>query len=114
MMGSMLLLLMACETADGWFSESSSVTDDAADLCQSYCSSTQGVCPEVFVDHDTCFEACLDMDMNGQTGDRSGDTVQCRVTALELGLCEQVGVDSELCSSPDEHTGQLPDDSAVQ
>ena len=83
-------------------------------MCEDYCSRAQGVCPDVFVDDDTCFDACLDMDMNGQTNDRSGDTVQCRITALELGLCEHAGVDSALCSSDDEHTGQLPDDSAVQ
>lgn len=114
MMGSMLLLLLACETVDGWFSPNSSTPDEAADLCQGYCSSMQDVCPEAFVDYDSCFAACLDMDMNGQADDRTGDTVQCRVTALGLGLCEHAGVDSALCSSDDEHTGQLPDDSAVQ
>lgn len=114
MMGSMLLLLLACETVDGWFSEGASVDDEVSALCEDYCSRAQGVCPDVFVDDDTCFDACLDMDMNGQTNDRSGDTVQCRITALELGLCEHAGVDSALCSSDDEHTGQLPDDSAVQ
>lgn len=108
-----LSLLSGCSTIDGWFSQPST-TDEATSMCEDYCSSMTSSCPDAFVDDDTCSDACLDMDMNGTDGDRNGDTVQCRQTAIELGLCEYAGVDSELCSSETEHTGQLPDDSGVQ
>jgi hypothetical protein len=108
-----LTLLSGCSTVDGWFSQPET-TDAATTACEDYCASMTASCPDTFVDENTCFDACLDLDMNGVEGDRNGDTLQCRTTAIELGLCEYAGVDSELCSSDEEHTGQLPDDSGVQ
>ena len=106
----MLLLLLGCPT---WF-EASTPDQTHEALCQDYCGAMMATCGHIYLTDDACTEACMGMDVNGVEGDRSGDTVQCRQHALELELCDQAAPDSTLCAGEDGHTGQLPDDSAVQ
>jgi hypothetical protein len=68
------------------------VTFDAPDtssqtLCDIYCATAEEVCTganRLYVERSTCMGACANM-REGTAGQRTGDTVQCRIFQLELG-----------------------------
>ena len=55
--------------------------------CEEYCHLALENCTgddALFADEDECMTACADLDDTGSEGDTSGDTVQCRITHLQV------------------------------
>ncbi len=73
--------------------DTSSVTTDGGDvvddsepvatLCDTYCLKAQEVCALYVLDTD-CADACAMFADTGADGDTTGDTVQCRISHLDL------------------------------
>jgi hypothetical protein len=60
----------------------STTTSTVASLCDTFCSIVQANCTggnQVYADANACQTACAQFPTNGNPGDTSGDTVQCRI-----------------------------------
>ncbi len=57
--------------------------------CENYCGAAMAVCTggdAIYTSMDECMTACAAFDATGSIGDTSGDTVQCRLYHLGVGL----------------------------
>lgn len=74
--GVTLLLLSACGPAQ-------EVSQD----CEQYCDFAAANCPDgdsIFETRNDCLSACDDYNDTGKEGDRTGDTLQCRLYHVEV------------------------------
>ncbi len=60
--------------------------DTPEDDCGDYCNAMQLGCTGEFSSHQECLDACACYPNDGQPGDTSGDTLQCRQTWLQKGF----------------------------
>ena len=66
---------------------STTTTTMPLSLCDQYCNLVLANCTggnEVYNNQNACQNACSGFAPTGQTGDQSGDTVQCRITHAQL------------------------------
>jgi len=64
--------------------------DTPAEDCGDYCDAMQIGCSGDFSSYQECLDACACYPNDGQEGDESGDTLQCRETWLQKGFAGDV------------------------
>ena len=67
------------------------------DVCDNYCDALEALCGAP----DGCVQSCESLQETGLVGQTEGDTVQCRLTWLVDGSCENGGLESAACEPPD-------------
>ena len=82
--GVLLLASAGCNAIFG-FDERTLDEPDSEEVCLDYCERIQGICTGEafqFESDDICISACLSLSL-GEIGDRTGNTVECRMSFLD-------------------------------
>lgn len=66
--------------------------------CQDYCDAMMIGCPGEYPDQQQCLDTCSAFSGEGEVGDDTGDTLQCRATWLQRGFEGEIPV-SEACQN---------------
>ena len=66
------------------------VDDPPSEDCEDYCEAMTIGCSGTYSDEQQCLDACACFPTDGEPGDTSGDTLQCRGTWLQMGFEDEV------------------------